>query len=197
MKGAALDRFLLRKQGLHWDAVPVPHATQSDFDPKALAYFRKRAAFSKRLSPEILQETDVVLIDKLHLKEGTHLKRAAVLLFHADPERFITGAFVKIGFFRSNAELLYHDEVHGDLFTQVNQTLELLLTKYTKAMISYRGVQRFETYPVPEEALREAVLNAIAHKDYASEHRSRSVCMIARSCSGIRANYHPTGQWND
>ena len=29
LKGAALDRFLLRKQGLHWDAVPVPHATQS------------------------------------------------------------------------------------------------------------------------------------------------------------------------
>jgi len=42
--------------------------------------------------------------------------------------------------------------------------MDLLLTKYLKAMISYDGVQRVETYPVPEEALREAVLNAIAHK---------------------------------
>ena len=25
LKGAALDRFLLRKQGRHWDSVPVPH----------------------------------------------------------------------------------------------------------------------------------------------------------------------------
>ncbi|MEN3291998.1 MAG: ATP-dependent helicase RecG, partial [Burkholderiales bacterium] len=25
LKGAALDKFLLRKQGLHWDGVPVPH----------------------------------------------------------------------------------------------------------------------------------------------------------------------------
>src|SRR6266550_994280 len=25
LKGAALDRFLLRKQGKHWDGVPVPH----------------------------------------------------------------------------------------------------------------------------------------------------------------------------
>ena len=35
-------------------------------------------------------------------------------------------------------------------------------------LISYQGVHRIETYPVPEEALREALLNAVAHKDYAS-----------------------------
>jgi len=35
-------------------------------------------------------------------------------------------------------------------------------------LISYEGVHRIETYPVPEEALREALLNAVAHKDYAS-----------------------------
>ena len=63
---------------------------------------------------------------------------------------------------------MYHDEIHGDLFTQMNKTLDMLLTKYLKAQISYEGVQRVETFPVPEDALREAVLNAIAHKDYAS-----------------------------
>ena len=105
---------------------------------------------------------------QLNLLDGGHLKRAAVLLFHADPERFITGAFVKIGYFRTDSELLYHDEVHGDLFHQAQQTMELLLTKYLKAGIRYRGIQRVETLPVPEAALREAVLNAIIHKDYAS-----------------------------
>ena len=80
----------------------------------------------------------------------------------------MTGAFVKIGFFRSSVDLLYHDEVHGDLFTQVEKTMDLLLTKYLKAGISYRGIYRLETYPMPEEALREAVLNAIIHKDYSA-----------------------------
>ena len=168
LKGAALDRFLLRKQGLHWDGVPVPYVGLEDLDDRALAYFRKRAARSRRLSPEILDEPDAALIDKLHLLDGHYLKRSAVLLFHPDPERFFTGAFVKIGFFRNDADLLYQDEVHGDLFSQVNQTLDLLLTKYTTALISYEGIQRVETYPVPDEALREAVLNAVAHKDYAS-----------------------------
>jgi ATP-dependent DNA helicase RecG len=44
----------------------------------------------------------------------------------------------------------------------------LLLTKYLRAAISYEGVQRVEMFPMPEEALREAVINAIVHKDYAS-----------------------------
>jgi ATP-dependent DNA helicase RecG len=168
LKGAALDRFLLRKQGLHWDGVPVPYVTLADLDDQPLAYFRNRAEHSGRLSPAILRETDTDLIDKLHLMEGRYLKRAAVLLFHPDPERFVTGAFVKIGYFLNDADLLYQDEVHGDLFTQVNETVDRLLIKYLKARISYEGVQRVETYPVPEEALREAVTNAIAYKDYAS-----------------------------
>jgi len=123
LKGAALDRFLLRKQGLHGDGVPVPHVGLEDLDDRVLAYFRKRAARSKRLSPDILGEPDAALGDKLHLLEGNYLKRAAVLLFHPDMERFFTGAFVKIGCFRNNADLLYQDEVHGDLFNQVNQTI--------------------------------------------------------------------------
>ena len=65
-------------------------------------------------------------------------------------------------------DLLYHDEVHGDLFTQVGSTIDLLLTKYLKAGISYSGIQRVESLPVPEAALREALLNAILHKDYSS-----------------------------
>lgn len=95
------------------------------------------------------------------------LKRAAVLLFHPDPERFVTGASVKVGYFASETDLRYQDEIVGDLFTQVGKTMELLLTKYLKAVISYEGIQRIESFPMPEPALREALLSAIVHRDYA------------------------------
>jgi len=168
LKGAALDRFLLRKQGRHWDGVPVPGFSVSDLSPSALTGFRKRAARSRRLSAELLAEPDDVLLNKLRLVDQGYLKRAALLLFLDDPERLVTGAYVKIGYFRTDSDLLYHDEIHGDLFSQVDRTLDLLLTKYLRAWISYAGLQRLETYPVPESALREAVINAVAHKDYAS-----------------------------
>jgi ATP-dependent DNA helicase RecG len=55
---------------------------------------------------------------------------------------------------------------HGNLFQQVDNTIDLLLTKYMKAYISYEGLQRVERYLFPAAALREALLNAVVHKDY-------------------------------
>jgi ATP-dependent DNA helicase RecG len=167
LKGAALDRFLLGKTGRRWDAAPVPGVTIEDLDAGVLARFRERAARSKRLGAEALEEDDAGLIEKLRLAEGRYLKRAAVLLFHPDPERFVTGASVKIGYFASESDLRYHDEISGDLFTQVAKTMDLVLTKYLKAGISYEGIQRIESYPMPESALRETLLNAVIHRDYA------------------------------
>lgn len=166
LKGAALDRFLLRKQGRTWDGAPVARVSLRDLSKTAISGFRKMARESRRLDASALAESASGLLDKLNLFDDGHLKRAAVLLFHPDPERFITGAYVKIGYFRSESELLYHDEVHGDLFSQAQKAMDLLLTKYLKAAIGYRGIHRVETLPVPEVALREALLNAIMHKDY-------------------------------
>lgn len=168
LKGAALDRFLLRRQGRTWDGVPVPNASPRILSKAAVDAFRVRARESERVDAADLKESATGLMEKLHLWDGTHLKRAAVLAFHPDPERFVTGAFVKIGFFRTDDELLYHDEVRGALMTQVGRTVELVRTKYLKAAITYQGIQRVEIYPVPEPALREAVLNAVLHKDYAA-----------------------------
>ena len=50
----------------------------------------------------------------------------------------------------------------------MDKTIDLLYGKYLKAKISYEGVRRVERYPFPEAAVREAVVNAIAHKNYAS-----------------------------
>jgi len=146
----------------------VPKVTVVDFKNDSFELFRKNAARSGRISEEVLAESNAMLIENLQLKENSYLKRAAILLFHHDPEQYVTGAYVKIGFFETDADLLYQDEVHGNLFEQADKTLDLLLTKYLRAYISYEGISRVEKYPFPKEALREALLNAIVHKDYSS-----------------------------
>ncbi len=167
LERAALDRFLLSRTGKRWDAAPAPGVSVDDLDAGVLKKSRVRAAKSKRLGAESLEDDDGGLIEKLRLMEGRYLKRAAVVLFHPDPERFFTGASIKVGYFETDADLRYHDEIHGDLFTQVDKTMDLLLAKHLKASIIYEGVQRVETYPVPEGALREVLLNAVIHRDYA------------------------------
>ena len=167
LRGAALSRFLLQKYGRTWDDVPLPGIGLKDLDGRTLESFRRRAADSERLAEDILDESDAGVIEKLHLREGEYLKRAAVLLFHQSPEHFIRDAYVKIGYFR-DAELLYQDVIEGDLFAQVDRAMDLLYTKYSRALISYDGVYRVETFPVPRDAMREAVINAVIHRDYAS-----------------------------
>jgi ATP-dependent DNA helicase RecG len=44
--------------------------------------------------------------------------------------------------------------------------MDLLFTKYIHSTISYEGINRIEKYEYPKDAVREALLNAIAHKDY-------------------------------
>ena len=168
LNGAALSRFLLRKQGLHWDGVPVPGLSLKDCSPSALQWFRSRAAKSGRVDEAVLADSDAALVASLQLEEGDYLKRATALLFGVQPERFVPGAFIKIGFFVTDDDLRYQDEIHGDLFSQVEKTLDMLRTKYLKAYISYEGLQRLETHLFPQLALREALLNAVIHKDYSS-----------------------------
>lgn len=168
LKGAALDRFLLHCYGRTWDAAPVPQVAVRQLSRGAFDRFRMLARQSRRMESAMLREGDKSLLEKLDLTEGRFLRCAAVLLFHAAPEKFFTGAFVKTGFFRGPADLVYHDEIRGDLFTQTATTIEVLLAKYLKAAISYRGINRVESLPVPEDALREALLNALIHRDYAT-----------------------------
>lgn len=48
----------------------------------------------------------------------------------------------------------------------MDKCLDLIFTKYLKASISYEGIQRVESFPVSELAFREAIINAVVHKDY-------------------------------
>jgi len=166
LKGSALNKFLLQKQGKRWDGVPIPSVTVTDLDDYSFEYFRRKSSLTLRLEPDDLNVDNQVLLEKLNLYENNFLKRAAILLFHKVPEKFVTGAYIKIGFFETDTDLVYQDEVHGSIFEQIEKSLEVLKGKYLKAKISYNGLNRVEQLPVPESALREAILNAVAHKDY-------------------------------
>jgi len=146
--------------------VPIQGVTIQDLRNDSFDIFREQAVRSKRMDKKDIDATNEQLLDSLNLLESSHLKRAAILLFHHNPEKWIPGAYIKIGYFESDSELRYQDEIHGSLISQADKVVDLIFTKYLKADISYQGVTRVETYPFPKEAIREAVFNAIAHKFY-------------------------------
>jgi len=168
LKGEALDKFLLQKQGKTWDSVPFPRTSVEDLDENAFLIFKRKAQNSGRVDDDTLSDSNQSLLEKLDLMDDDYITRAGILLFHPKPDKYFTGSFIKVGFFTTDEDLRYQDEVHGSLFEQIEKTLDLLKTKYMKAQIRYEGANRIEEFPFPPRAFREALLNAIAHKDYSS-----------------------------
>ena len=166
LRGAALTQFLVSKTGFKWDAVPVDEIVMEDLDKESFDIFRREALRSGRMSKEDLDISNEELLQKLNLVVDGKLKRAAVMLFYRQPERMITGSYVKIGKFEGS-ELLYQDEVHGSLFIIADRVVDLIYLKYLKAAISYYKETRVETYPFPRDGIREAVFNALIHCNWA------------------------------
>ena len=167
LKATALDAFILSKQGKKWDGIPIPGLSVSDLSTNTLERFKVLASKNERVDDEVLEDTYDAILDNLLLREGAYLKRAGILLFHPNPEKYVTGCSVKIGFFRDDDDLLFQDEVNGNLLHQGEEVLSILKKKYFRAGIAYdQNGSRIEAFEWPEDAVREAVFNAIAHKDY-------------------------------
>ena len=169
LKGAALTQFLFEKTGITWDSIPLDNLSADEFWRDSFDIFRKQAILSKRMDEKDLNMTNEQLLDSLGLIKNGKILRAGMMLFHQNPEKWINGAYIKIGYFESNSEISYMDEIHGSLISQADKVIDLIFTKYLKADISYEGVTRVETYPFPKAAIREAVYNAIVHKNYATQ----------------------------
>ena len=167
--GRELDDFILRSQGKSWDSITDPNFKMEQLSAAALKTFRIKAVDSGRLTPEQANVSDELLLSNLMLMGNGQLKRAAMLLFHEDPSYVVMGTGVKIAYFVSDADFLYQDEVGGPLITLADKVEEIVYAKYFRGLVSYRGLQRIENFPVPRIAFREAVLNAIVNKDYTSQ----------------------------
>ncbi len=50
-------------------------------------------------------------------------------MFAKEPMKYVMGSMIKIGYFKSNTELIYQDVIEGNLFEQVDKVMELNIYK--------------------------------------------------------------------
>lgn len=164
LKGEELTNFLIEKSGKTWDEFMEEKAGFNDINLKIIEEFKKYAV--DRI-PSIVREKDYkIILKKLNLIEGKKLKKAAILLFGKNPQRFYPAAYLKIGKFLTETDIQSSDIVEGNLFEQITSALEILRTKYLISKIKFEGIHRREILEYPYEALREAIINALVHRNY-------------------------------
>jgi len=164
LSGNNLTNFLLKKYGKTWDDIAEESISLDEIDLDTIEKFKKLA---KDRVPNIDREDNLeLLLKKLNLYDGKYLKRAAVLLFAKNPQKYYIQSHSKIGKFLSETDIQSSDIIEGNLIEQVDKIMDILRLKYLKAYISYEGMHRREKLEYPYEALREAVINALVHRDY-------------------------------
>ena len=119
LSGPALEAFLMRKRGVTWDNQPLPAFTMKDIDEETVKHFKQWATRKWRIDKSVLEEPKEMLLEKLHLINGSYLTNAAMLLFGKNPERWQLGSYIKIGYFETDADLLYQDEIHGPYWSRL------------------------------------------------------------------------------
>ena len=87
----------------------------------------------------------------------------------------------KIAVFGDEANITFKDakEFGGSIFKQLDSYAYLMLCNRTAA--TFKGLERVELSDYPEDALREALLNALVHRDTATAAASLSMSMIPAS----------------
>ena len=111
LRGIALTDFLTAKTGIRWEDVPIAGVNVDDLDKDSFDIFRREAFRSKRMTKADLKMSNEELLDSLGLVTENGLKRAAILLFHRNPEKWVIGCYTKIGKFGVGSDLQYQDEV--------------------------------------------------------------------------------------
>ena len=168
LKGTALQQFLLVKMGKSWDDIVCEGATMEDIDRNAIDYFLRKCADYGRMSELSLNDSTEIVLDNLDLLTSTgDLKNAAVLLFGKRPSRFFSGIDFRIcRLGNSESDIIVQDMISGNLIEMADKVMDILKAKYLYSPIHYQGLQRIEPLEIPEDSLREAIFNAIIHKDY-------------------------------
>jgi ATP-dependent DNA helicase RecG len=166
LHGLSLYEFLLKKTGKSWDSIAEPNATTDDIDTNSVKTFITDIKKTGRIDIEDNLSLEL-LLEKLNLTDGKYLRRAAIALFAKTPSRFFPNTSVKIGRFGiSDADLLYHQVIEGNLIQQKDQIIDTLNSKFFIHPIEFAGIQRIEKTEYPIAAVREMILNALIHRNY-------------------------------
>ncbi len=176
-----LQRFLLERTAAAWDAQPCAFGIDA-LDAGTFEDFKTLA--SHRLPAVRPSDNAETILNNLQLRDDAgRILRAAVLLFGRDREaqRLSPTAFVQVGRFKGDGTTIVDDrQITGNLFVQLNG-VEAALRDHLQVRYEFpagegkregtAALQRVEVWEYPFAALREAVANALLHRDYSDTGR--------------------------
>jgi ATP-dependent DNA helicase RecG len=166
------ERLILEKhkEKLRFDNQICEEASYDDIDEKKVEEFLEQRAIKLKVEIPRVSIKDVLLktIKVVKLVDG-ELKptNAGILFFGQVPQNFVPQSEVKVARFKGTIMTEFIDStILKGTFYEILRDTELFFWKNTRLASKIVEFKRVEIPEYPFEAIREAVINAMAHRDY-------------------------------
>ena len=132
-----------------------------EIDEKTLEGFVEQAKERRRIKAE----PSAVLENLGMIKDGK-ITVTGLLCFGKNPQKYLPYAVVKIGKF-VEGRIVYEKEIKGNLIEQIEKSYAEVISLIKKRIADVE-LKREEVFEYPLQAMREIIVNAVAHRDYSS-----------------------------
>jgi len=168
LSASEVAELYLASRGLTWDQTVESDASLSDIDPEKVRKFLSRA-IAERQWPIDPQTPVQQALNQLDLIRSGQLTVAALLLFGQRPQHFLVQGYVRCARFKGNSEVEFLDMkvIEGDIVAQVEEAMAFVQRNIRMAAKIEGQLARKERWEYPLDAVREGIINAVCHRDYA------------------------------
>lgn len=161
-------RSLITNEGriTSWDEQILEEANFEDIDPNKVSDFLKLASIKRNRNIDPKTPVEEAL-NRLELTKNRKLTNAAILFFGLNPQKFVSQALTQCAMFKGVETDEFEDmhDFEGSIIDQRDDALGFV-EKHMKIGAKIEGTDRVEKFEYPIEAIREAITNAICHRDY-------------------------------
>jgi len=164
MQGEELRSFFIK--GTNWDGLTGNYSLD-EIDSKTVRKFMRMASRNGRLKTVDENEDIETILKKLKLIINGKLTNAAIMLFGNDPQKYFINALVRVGRFKDETTIIGDRRIEGNIFIQIVEPEEAI-KNFINVRYDITGEQltRKDIWDYPLEAIREALLNSVIHRDY-------------------------------
>jgi len=155
----------LHSTGTSWDKTPAPDATMADIDPEKIKRYIRRSKDAGRRDVGDDEKPSEIL-KKLDLIKAGKLTWAALFLFRKDSKYLRSQGLIHCGRFKEEIIVIDDRMIEGTIVEQIDEAMDFIRKNINVKFVITGRPRREEVWDYPLEALREALINAVCHRDY-------------------------------
>ena len=171
------ERMLLARGGFRseWEDQPNPELSLDDLDLDVIRDTARKAVRVGRLDESVDTENAASLLDHFKLRKNGALLNGAAVLFGKAERIDYPQLEIKMGWFKGTDQRVFLDNSHvqGNVFKLMDAAMAFCFKHLNLAAWTSGKIERDEELEIPADALREALVNAFAHRSY--ENRSQTI----------------------